>query len=102
MIKEIVTMNRIIDILNLSTSSCNRVFELFFLLSCWYKFFENGEVAIIDNAVIVKPVVIDKKVATTSNALLFKLTFIENINMIKTENIINKIFLCIFLFYFID
>jgi hypothetical protein len=73
---------------------------LFLLLSWLYRFFEKGEVAIIDSAVIEKPVVIDKKVATTSKALLFKLKLIAKKDIAKTEMKILSIILSVFIFYF--
>lgn len=99
-IRQIVAIKSIIDVLNLSTSSWSKVLELFLLLSWLYRFFEKGEVAIIDNAVIEKPVVIDKKVATTSKALLFKLKLIAKKDIAKTEMKILSIILSVFIFYF--
>jgi hypothetical protein len=47
---------------------CNKVFELLFGSSCLYNSFEKVDVAIIESAVMVKPVVIDKKDSILSNA----------------------------------
>lgn len=99
-IRQIVVIKRITDVLNLSTSSWSKVLELSLLLSWLYRFFENGEVAIIDNAVIEKPVVIDKNVATTSKALSFKFKFIAKNDIAKTEIKILSIFFSVFIFYF--
>ncbi len=84
-IKLIVIIKNIIETLKLSTSSWSNVLELSFLLSWLYKFFENGEVAIIDSAVIVKPVVIERNVAIASNAFKFRFNFIEKSKMINNE-----------------
>ena len=101
-IKLTVIIKNIIETLKLFTSSWSNVLELSFLLSWLYKFLENGEVAIIDSAVIVKPIVIERNVAITSNAFKFKFSFIEKSKMINNETKIIDIFLNIFNFNFIN
>ena len=59
-IKAIGIMNMKVEFLIPYTNSCNNVSELFFSDSLEYNSLENFEVAIIDKAVIVNPVVIDK------------------------------------------
>lgn len=61
-------IKRQVALLNLFTSVCNKVFELSFSSSIVYKCFAKLEVAIIDNAVILNPVVIERKVAILLNA----------------------------------
>jgi hypothetical protein len=51
-----------VDISNLPTNWCSKDFELSSGASFLYKSFEKLDVAIIDKAVIVKPIVTDRKV----------------------------------------
>lgn len=74
--RTIVPIKNMVDFLNECTRTCSNDFELSSSLSTSYNLFENLEVAIIDNAVIVNPIVMDKKVAIVSNTSLFKLIFV--------------------------
>ena len=75
--------------------------ELSFASSIRYNFFENEDVAMIDKAVIEKPVDIDKKAEIVSNApSLSKFSFVDSNNKVKPETIINMMYLIIFIFDF--
>ena len=100
-INPIVNMKTNVDNLNWLTNTCSSVFELSFLSSSRYRFLENEEVAIIDNAVIEKPVEIERNVEIESNAPpLSKFNFVENNNKAITETNINIRFLIVFIFDF--
>jgi hypothetical protein len=59
---------------------------------------EKEDVAIIERAVIVKPIVMDKKVAIVSNALeLSKFQTVENSKTVDKNEIANIIGLMIFI-----
>lgn len=88
------------DFLNECTKICSNDFELSLSLSTSYNLFENLEVAIIDKAVIVKPMVIDKNVAIVTNTSLFKLIFVLKMKLVVPTNTRNIIYLKIFNFYF--
>jgi hypothetical protein len=59
---------------------------------------ENVDVAMIESAVMVKPIVIDKKVATVSNAVaLSKFKTVENSRIVSNNATVNIIGLIIFI-----
>gem|GEM_PF-4450618 len=83
--------------MNLDTSSCSKVLELFPFDSIRYRDFEKFEIAIIDKAVVEKPVVIDKNVTIEENeSSLSKFHIVHN----KTNKIIELAKYDIFLTFF--
>lgn len=85
-----------VDLLKLFTRLCKSVLELSCSSSILYRDLENGEVAMIESAVIVKPVVIERNVEMVSKAIeLLKLHTVENSNIIAIDTAINIILLII-------
>lgn len=87
--------------LNLEIKVCSKVFELSFSSSKVYKYLENDDVAIIDRAVIVKPVVIERNDDIVSNAVEFlKSHFVENKYNSNTLTITDPSVLIVFILNF--
>lgn len=87
-----------VEVLNRFIKTCSKVFELSFSSSVLYSSLENEDVAMIESAVMVKPIVIDKKVATVSNAVaLSKFQTVENSKIVNKNAIVNVIGLMIFI-----